>query len=338
MICKWCGTTIDPKQTRCSGCGRPIPANTDCGGFFNVVRLAQNSPAQGAPAQQSPQQPPQQPQKQDAAEKKRAPRVPWLLLLIVPVLLAAVLAFLLLGMQKRFGTLEAQHAELKTATEQLERSLAEQADEIKADVAALERPSFPGKSDETEPTEAVEEAPELRFDVRTDLSETGILAENYDGSLTVRYDEQDGLLRWTCLAEGRRLWTAELERQSESVTMPEDPNDQVQKEPQEIDMTGLTLRCELASQYLEQYGEPTLTWEYRADDRSDWESFDTLEPESCQVREDGLLLGSDWIGERKEQTEFRCTVLWTGKEGGSLTLSLSGALLPLLQGPADTEP
>lgn len=38
MFCKFCGETLDPSQRKCRRCGREVPASTDCGGYYDVIK------------------------------------------------------------------------------------------------------------------------------------------------------------------------------------------------------------------------------------------------------------------------------------------------------------
>ncbi|MBR6762490.1 MAG: hypothetical protein IKM13_01920 [Clostridia bacterium] len=37
MFCKWCGGNLAPADTKCSRCGKEVPALSDCGGFYDLV-------------------------------------------------------------------------------------------------------------------------------------------------------------------------------------------------------------------------------------------------------------------------------------------------------------
>ena len=54
MFCKWCGTMIEPTDTRCHVCGRETPPLSDCGGLY---QLKTTRPAEPAAAQVRPAAP-----------------------------------------------------------------------------------------------------------------------------------------------------------------------------------------------------------------------------------------------------------------------------------------
>ena len=41
MICKWCGNSMETRETVCRRCGKEVPAKSDCGGFYDLVPDAQ---------------------------------------------------------------------------------------------------------------------------------------------------------------------------------------------------------------------------------------------------------------------------------------------------------
>ena len=48
MICKWCGAELAAGASKCSRCGKEIPALSDCGGFYDLVPGANRLSRPGA--------------------------------------------------------------------------------------------------------------------------------------------------------------------------------------------------------------------------------------------------------------------------------------------------
>lgn len=55
MFCKWCGGDLNAADRTCKRCGREVPAASDCGGFYDLVREEQIAPqsVQQTPAPQA---------------------------------------------------------------------------------------------------------------------------------------------------------------------------------------------------------------------------------------------------------------------------------------------
>ena len=54
MFCKWCGADITDSATKCTRCGKDIPAMSDCGGFYDLVLNSKRVVAERVASQPAP--------------------------------------------------------------------------------------------------------------------------------------------------------------------------------------------------------------------------------------------------------------------------------------------
>ena len=128
MFCKHCGGNISASDTKCKRCGKPVPARSDCGGFYDLVPGAPVVAPVAAPGAESSHA-------KDSDEKSKFP-------LEVIIIAAAALAIILILFVVMFIKIGKQADEITNL-----------ADEI----AALENRNVPGETGSagvsTEPTE-----------------------------------------------------------------------------------------------------------------------------------------------------------------------------------------
>lgn len=101
MICKWCGNSMSPSETKCKRCGKEVPALSDCGGFYDLAPKAAAAEVPSAPASSTAAPSSYQPAKEPVPAKKSKINKKFVLALIATVsaifVTLLVLVFVLLG-------------------------------------------------------------------------------------------------------------------------------------------------------------------------------------------------------------------------------------------------
>lgn len=135
MICKWCGAAVSALDEACQRCKRPLPAMSDCGGFYDLVPNAPRPEPVEKPAAPAPGPKPEP--AQPVSVRKDRDR-------FAPIRLAVTAALLLIFFVIQFASL----ARISTLEGQV-RDLEEQVSSHQHPTQPA--PSVPETTETTEP-------------------------------------------------------------------------------------------------------------------------------------------------------------------------------------------
>lgn len=179
MFCKWCGADLPNSATKCTRCGKDVPAMSDCGGFYDLVPNAKRRTAEGPVS--TPVGPKVEPVNVDpvkndtpkkevpAKGKKSGRKSNGLQLLITCVGFIIVIA-LLLGLNSKIGkaldSVENSDGRIVTIYEELQQ--------IKNSIQGEENEeSTPPTEGETVPNNVLLEEQDIKIEIVADHAETG---------------------------------------------------------------------------------------------------------------------------------------------------------------------
>lgn len=325
MICKWCGTAVDPAARSCSNCGHEIPPLSDCGGFYNIVPQATRQVA--PPPEPLTQNPPvadrqrteTNPSKRKGQRRKRNVLLPLLAFALVALGVFCLLQFQ--SMHRKLEALTVKNAEASQRIEALSKNSATQA----AELAALQKASAEREPEPSEPegtpgaTTSQQEKPELSFAER-DLEFTVISSENGlkpSGTLSeVSYSTQES--RVMAALEGQQFWRAQLEDTSEESDFPSSRT--------------FTFSYWVEDALLGDFKNVTFSWYYYSSEDEDWARLSA---------EDGVTITNDtarsmvhleptWLDMyfKEDGIPLKCVVTRKNQVGGCLEISFE---FPALQ-------
>lgn len=295
MICKWCGAGIRATDRVCSRCGREMPPLSDCGGFYDLVPLARETPPpEEAPRSVEPTTEAQErqpvmprPPVEDRPENPACPRpvrhrkkptyfgirlAAWLLILLLSF--SATLRGCSLSRQ-----LDEANDQISRLQDQLRRKENSQEDmtspaqdPIPAETTAQEETTAPLAPSESIPPKELEKQEEI------------LISVDEDGDFDMIDDSH-----WQ-LAESEDDWLALLDR------------DQTLVKLRYLNQLG-SWGIEIAS---EENAEYRWAWQYSTGDDLDdnWQTFSEEENKPTTLRPEG-----------HENDPVRCVLIWNTQEG-----------------------
>ena len=328
MFCKWCGADLSNSATKCTRCGKDVPAMSDCGGFYDLIPNAKRRTAEGPVS--TPIGPKVEPVNVDPVKndipktemptkgKKNGRKSNGLQLLITCVGFIIVIA-LLLGVNSKIGevldTVANSDGRIVTIYEELRQiKNAIQGEEI-------EEPTSPTE-EETVPNNVLLEEQNIMIEIVADHSETGTSVK----TTTDLCDFEDTVVDQVVLDSATQSLTGVQIDLSEAENCIEI---KIANKPAASSYGKGSISVDLDIDekiFAEVQDDAEYEWEYRITGSTKWASLDE---EVFTISDDGKTVTYTAnklvdLLEDAEMAEFRLTYKRDNIKDGSLTIIISG--------------
>ncbi len=207
MICKWCGSMIDVRQSACPVCGRDNPPLSDCGGIYNLTQDISDDP--------TPSETPTKREPDIQSTRRVHPSAPskghshWLLVCGIVLLLLSVVLSLSLKIE-----VARQYKAMEQLPEKISAALSSNSDVLRGDASTGEGGVLLGKQNTLSSSglEEISSPQPLSFELTYAPDGTLQFLDFSDGAALSIQHESDNIRNATvhCKRDGQFCWDAIL--------------------------------------------------------------------------------------------------------------------------------